>query len=506
MIAKVYSTSRPGFHAELITVEADIRQGMPSLTIVGLPDHAVRESRERIRSCITNAGFQYPAKEIIINLSPNDSPKEGGLIEAAMATAILVASGQVSPDILENTLVLGALSLDGSVIEAHGLTSAVIFAASQPEIQRIVIADSMEQKCIVAEGTKIFAIKNLGDLTLFASGDLDIYRAKKFEPAYEQPEILMESIFGLDTAKRALAIAAVGRHHCILVGSPGSGKTLLARAYRHILPPLSFEEAATITRIHSLISDDTTDLIRLRPFRSPHHTASSAAIVGGSSFARPGEITLAHHGTLFLDELPEFRSDVLQSLREPLEEKKIAVARARGIITYPADFQLIAAANPCRCGALFGSATGASCTCPKLTSLRQFSKLVGPFLDRISIELNLSKLPEVPVQRSSLTTSQIFQQVLEGRTRSLISNKGKLNADLTAAELYQIFSKFNPARLYDHYGPIMQLSMRSWLNALRVAKSIADFDGTDITEASLQEAMQYRFIQERMHYFHAQAA
>lgn len=492
MIAKILTAGRPGFHSTLITVEADILNGLPNLTIVGLPDHAVRESRDRIRSAITNAGFHFPVKNIVINLSPNDTPKEGGLMEAAMAAAVLVASGQLQQTAFNNTAILGALSLDGTLGPARGIAAAAIFAASQQAVTRLIIPESETQGVTAPKSIEVFSLPSLRELPLFAHGGLEARAGHLYEPDIVQPEISMEQIFGLSAAKRALAVAAVGRHHTLMVGSPGSGKSLLARAYRHLLPPLTFDEAAEATQIYSLTGLTDGELIRQRPFRSPHHTTSTPALVGGSNNAKPGEISLAHRGTLFLDELPEFRNEALQSLREPLEDKKITIARARGHVTYPADFQLIAAANPCRCGNLFSRSL--RCTCAPRLSLMQFSKIVGPFLDRISVELNLNDLPNFSGSEKNYTTAGLAEKISEGRGRSLRDNGGLLNNELDAALLYRLFSHLNPAAIFERYAAQELLSMRAWLNTLRVAKSIADFDGVTVNELSIHEAMQYRFV------------
>ncbi len=252
MIGRIYTAGRPGFNSTLVTVEADILSGIPSLTIVGLPDHAVRESRERIRSAIVNAGFVFPARQIIINLSPNDTPKEGGLMEAAMAAAVLVATGQLPQEKFRDTALLGSLSLDGSLHTARGIAAAAVFATQQPQVKGLIIPQTSASEVATADSKPLYAIRHLNDLTAFAYGQIDARQGHGYEADEEFPEIGFEHIFGLAPAKRALAIAAVGRHHMLMVGSPGTGKSLLARAYRYLLSPLSFNEAAEVTRIYSL--------------------------------------------------------------------------------------------------------------------------------------------------------------------------------------------------------------------------------------------------------------
>lgn len=495
MIAKILTAARPGFNSTLITVEVDILEGLPSLAIVGLPDHAVKESRDRIRSAITNTGFFFPAKQIIINLSPNDTPKEGGLIEAAMAVAVLISSGQVEREAFANTVVLGALSLDGTLTPARGMAAAAIFAASQDGIRQLIVP-GIDSNSITTPGeVRVFPLASLADIPAFSFGGIEARSGHIYEPDVLPVELSMEQIFGLKAAKRALAIAAVGRHHVLMVGSPGSGKSLLARAFRHILPPMNYDEAAEVTHIYSLAGQTEGELVRTRPYRTPHHTASMPALVGGSNNARPGEISLAHNGTLFLDELPLFRNETLQSLREPLEDKKITIARAKGHITYPADFQLIAAANPCQCGNLFRDPVG--CQCRPGTSLAQFSKIVGPFLDRIAIELNLNDLPELS-DDTEYTTHGLAGKISAAQVRSRHDNGGRLNDAAQASVLYKIFSPLNPARLYDEFAAPQKLSMRAWFNTLRVAKSIADFEGIPVSYLCVREAMQYRFIRKRI--------
>lgn len=503
MIGKIYTAGRPGFNSTLVTVEADILSGLPNLTIVGLPDHAVRESRERIRSAIVNSGFVFPARQIIINLSPNDTPKEGGLMEAAMAAAVLVATGQLPQEKFSDTAILGSLSLDGTLHSARGISAAAVFATQQRQVRNLVIPQSAGAEVATADAVPVFAIRHLTDLTAFAYEQLEARRGQGYQPGEVFPEISVEHIFGLKAAKRALAIAAIGRHHMLMVGSPGTGKSLLARAYRYLLPPLTFDEAAEVTRIHSLAGLSAGELVRTRPFRAPHHTTSTPALVGGSTQARPGEISLAHFGTLFLDELPEFRNEALQSLREPLEDKKITIARARGHLTYPADFQLLAAANPCRCGDLFSQTR--QCRCGK-TSLAQFSKLVGPFLDRIALELNLNNLSDAYAEAGEYTTQNLRFQICLSRERSLARNGGMLNDQLDAQRLYGFCAKLKPIQLFEKFAGTERLTMRSWLNTLRVALSIADMEMAEIHELHIHEAMRYRFLRKRIEQIQAQAA
>ncbi len=492
MFARIYTSARVGFHATLISAEADLLPGLPNVSVIGLPDHSLRESRDRIRSAVHNSGFRFPARNIVINLAPNDTPKEGGLIEAAMAVAVLVSSGQLPQEAFAGTAILGALSLDGSLVAARGIIASALFAAGSKQIKRLIVPETIAHSLTVPDGTEVYAIRTLGELPLYCSGGMTPRGGMKYDPTLEQPEICFEHIFGLNSAKRALAIAAVGRHHVLMAGSPGTGKSLLARAYRHILPPLQFHEAAEVTRIWSLAGLTQGELVTSRPFRSPHHTTSTPALVGGSSNATPGEISFAHHGTLFLDELPEFRNEALQSLREPLEAQTITVARARGHITYPADFQLIAAANPCRCGLLFSEAQ--SCTCPKRTSFAQFNKIVGPFLDRIAVELNLNDLPDTVHSQSEITTQNLLGRITAAQERSRADNGGQLNRDAEAQILYAIFASLHPHRIYESLASSERLSMRSWLNVLRVAKSIADFEDERPGEAHLFEALRYRFV------------
>lgn len=496
MIGKIITAGRPGFHATLVTVEADILSGLPGLTIVGLPDHAVRESRDRIRSAMVNSGFTFPARQIVINLSPNDTPKEGGLMEAAMAAAVLVASGQLPQEPFHRTALMASLSLDGTLQPGRALAAAAVFAAGKAEVTQLLLPVSAAGEIVVPQATKVFALRSLSDLAAFAYGQIEARGGCRFTAEEEIPEITIEQIFGLQQAKRAMAIAAVGRHHMLLVGSPGTGKSLLARAYRHLLPPLNFAEAAEVTRLYSLAGLGSGELIRRRPFRSPHHSTSMAALVGGSAQARPGEISLAHRGTLFLDELPEFRNEALQSLREPLEDKRITIARARGHLTYPADFQLLAAANPCRCGNLFVDPR--LCQCKPAQALTQFSKLIGPFLDRIAIELDLNNLHESTQTSQPYTTAMLQERITQARLFSLKRNNGKLNDQIEPGMLYALLEKLNPMKLFERFAGSERLTLRSWLNCLRVAFSVADFEGVDINESHIHEALAYRFLAKRI--------
>jgi magnesium chelatase family protein len=493
MISKIITAARPGFHSTLITVEADILTGLPGLTIVGLPDHAVRESRDRIRSAITNSGYIFPARQIVVNLSPNDTPKEGALLEAAMAVAILVASGQLPQEAFETTAIVGALSLDGSLSPGRGLTATAIFAGSESRVTRLIVPASQANSIQLPPDKGVFPLQSLADLRDFAARVARPLSGKKFQPQSATVDISMEHIFGLHAAKRALAIAATGRLHVLLIGSAGTGKSLLARAYQHILPPLSYAEAVEITRLYSLAGIGDGEITRIRPFRAPHHTASTAALVGGGVYARPGEISLAHHGTLFLDELTEFRADTLQSLREPLEDRHISISRARGSLTYPADFQLIAAANPCRCGNLMNPER--QCSCPPKTVDTHFTRIIGPFLDRIAIELNLDTLEDAPTAvNNPLTTNDWKERIAHGRINSRLRNGGKLNADLTPAELYNFLKVVEPENLFNRLRASQNISMRSWLHVLRVALSVSDLDGIPVDAWCVQQALAYRAV------------
>jgi magnesium chelatase family protein len=396
MLAIVHSCAVIGLNGEIIEVEVDTRQGLPGITIVGLPDAAVQESKERVQSAINNAGFAFPRKRITVNLAPASIRKAGPVYDLPIALGVLIAGGLIPPEKLTGSIVIGELSLDGRVRHVSGVLS-MAFMAQKAGYKKIFLPaiDAPEAACI--PDLDVFAIDNLSKLIGYLTGNSDI------APQEYMPESLSKTtsmdgltdfaeIKGQEHIKRALEVAAAGGHNALLLGSPGVGKSMMAKALPGILPPLTIEESLEITKIYSVADmlPSGSHLMHTRPFRSPHHTISNAGLVGGGNWPRPGEISLAHRGVLFLDEMPEFGQRVLEVIRQPLEDKQVTISRAQGSLTFPASFQLIAAMNPCQCG-YFGDDLK-ECTCAHSSVLRYQKRISGPLLDRIDIHLHVPRV------------------------------------------------------------------------------------------------------------------
>jgi len=505
MLAKIQSASVVGIDAHVVEVEVDITsRGLPHFSMVGLPDTAVKESRDRVRPALKNIGFNFPLKQITVNLAPADLKKEGSSFDLPIAVGIMAAEGVIDAGLLDGYLFTGELSLDGRIKPVRGALSMAILARGAG-MRGLILPRENAPEAAVVNGINVFGVESLPEVIEFLTGNeprapltIDATKALEENSVYEED---FSEVKGQEHAKRALEVSAAGGHNVLTIGPPGSGKTMLSRRLPTILPGMTFDEALESTRIHSVagLLKDGQPLLATRPFRAPHHTISDVALIGGGQIPRPGEVSLAHNGVLFLDELPEFKRNALEVLRQPLENGEVTVSRAVASITYPASFMLVSAMNPCPCGYLGDPKHQCTCTPGQIHRYRR--RVSGPLLDRIDIHIEVPAVPykELSTEYSGENSETIRKRVLNARSFQLErfkSDKIYCNGQMKARHIKKYCKLKDDAQsLLDAAMQRLGLSARAYMRILKVSRTISDLESSeDIQSHHVSEAIQYRTL------------